>query len=156
DQQSTTGHKKHDKIAKGDRNKPGRVEHEYNQRAIKAAEVLQSLTNVSDNKIPDKLLQRAEAIAVIPNMIKGAFGIGGRYGKGLVAKRTDNGRWGAPAFISIGGGSFGAQLGVNETDLVLVFTDKAGVDSLEKGMSLKLGVDAAVTAGPVGRSGEAG
>ncbi len=133
----------------------GKVEHEYQQRATKAAEVLHSLTGSSDNRIPDTLLRRAEAIAVIPDMVKGAFGIGGTYGKGLVAERTKGGRWSAPAFISIGGGSFGLQLGVNSTDLVLVFTDKAALDSLGSGMSLKLGVNAGVTAGPIGREGEA-
>jgi lipid-binding SYLF domain-containing protein len=133
----------------------GKVEHEYQSRAVKAAEVLQNLTQASDNRIPDTLLGRAEAIAVIPGMVKGAFGIGGTYGKGLVSERTADGRWGAPVFISIGGGSFGFQLGANATDLVLVFTDRAALNSLEKGMSIKLGVDAGVTAGPIGREGQA-
>jgi lipid-binding SYLF domain-containing protein len=89
-------------------------------------------------------------------MIKGAFGIGGRYGKGVVAQRLDNGRWSAPAFIEIGGGSFGAQLGVSSTDLVLVFTDRKALSLLEGGKDLKLGVDAGAVAGPVGRTAEAG
>jgi len=93
---------------------------------------------------------------VIPHVVKGAFGIGGRYGKGVVSQRMADGRWSAPAYIQIGGGSFGAQLGVEATDLVLVFTDRKALDLLEEGKDLKLGVDAGVTAGPIGRAAEAG
>ncbi len=125
-------------------------------RISKAAAVLRELTATPDKRVPSELLERAEAIAVIPHMMKGAFGIGGRYGKGVVAQRTDSGRWSAPAFIQIGGGSFGAQIGVSATDLVLVFTDRKALDLLSGGKDLKLGVDAGVTAGPVGRSAEAG
>jgi len=126
------------------------------ERASKAAAVLQDLTAAADKKIPNELLERAEAIAVIPNMIKGAFGIGGRYGKGVVAQRSDSGRWSSPSFIEIGGGSFGAQIGVTSTDLVLVFTDRKALSLLDGGKDLKLGADAGVAAGPVGRSAEAG
>jgi lipid-binding SYLF domain-containing protein len=114
------------------------------------------LTSGGDKRIPAELLERAEAIVVIPNMVKGAFGIGGRYGKGVVAKRLERGRWSAPAFVQIGGGSFGAQIGVSSTDLVLVFTDAKALDLLAGGKDLKLGVDASVVAGPIGRSAEAG
>jgi lipid-binding SYLF domain-containing protein len=141
---------------KNDADTDDKTMHEYRERAYKAGQVLDSLTAAGDNRIPERILGRAEAIAVIPDMIKGAFGIGGRFGKGLIARRMEDGRWGAPAYISIGGGSFGAQLGVSSTDLVLVFTDRDAVNSLEKGMSLKLGVDAGVSAGPIGRSAEAG
>jgi lipid-binding SYLF domain-containing protein len=125
------------------------------ERVAKATEVLQSLAGVPEKGIPDKLLSHAEAIAVIPNMIKGAFGFGGRFGKGVVSQRI-NGRWTAPSFVEIGGGSFGAQLGVSSTDLVLVFTDRKALSLLESGNDLKLGVDAGVVAGPVGRTAEAG
>jgi len=126
------------------------------ERATKAADVLIDLTATSDKKVPNELLERAEAIAVIPHVIKGAFGVGGRYGKGLVSQRIENGRWSTPAFIEIGGGSFGAQLGVSSTDLVLVFTDRKALSLLEGGKDLKLGVDAGIVAGPIGRSAEAG
>ena len=131
-------------------------ERDVTDRLTKSTEVIQDLTRAEDKKIPDGLLQRAEAIAVIPHVVKGAFGIGGRYGKGVIVERLSNGRWSAPAFISIGGGSFGAQIGVSATDLVLVFTDRNAVDTIAKGTSLKLGADAAVVAGPIGRSAEAG
>lgn len=126
------------------------------ERVSKSAAVLHDLTGTADKKVPNELLERAEAIAVIPNVIKGAFGIGGRYGKGVVAQRSDSGRWSAPSFIEIGGGSFGAQIGVTSTDLVLVFTDRKALSLLDGGKDLKLGVDAGVAAGPVGRSAEAG
>jgi lipid-binding SYLF domain-containing protein len=134
----------------------GTVEKDGYDRVMKSSEVLQDLAGATDRKIPNELLERAEAIAVIPHMMKGAFGIGGRYGKGVVSQRTDNGRWSAPSFIQIGGGSFGAQLGVSATDLVLVFTDRKALRLLEGGKDLKLGVDAGIAAGPIGRAGEAG
>ena len=89
---------------------------------------MQDLTGSADKRIPNELLERAESIAVIPQMIKGAFGIGGRYGKGVVAQRLDSGRWSAPAFIEIGGGSFGAQIGGSATDLVLIFTARKALE----------------------------
>jgi len=139
-----------------DKDKSLKHSKEASERIAKSADVLQDLTATKDKKVPNELLERAEAIAVIPNMIKGAFGIGGRYGKGVVSQRAENGRWSAPSFIEIGGGSFGAQLGVSSTDLVLVFTDRKALGLLEGGKDLKLGVDAGVTAGPIGRSAEAG
>jgi lipid-binding SYLF domain-containing protein len=152
-QETTGGY--HDKDAKH-HGATGKYDKDASDRAAKAAAVLQDLTVSSDRRIPEEILQRADAIAVIPHMIKGAFGIGGRFGKGLVSERNESGRWSAPAFIEIAGGSFGAQLGVQSTDLVLVFTDRKALDLLEKGKDLKLGVDAGVSAGPIGRSAEAG
>jgi lipid-binding SYLF domain-containing protein len=132
------------------------AEADVSDRLANATEVIQDLTRAADRKIPDDLLARAHAIAVIPHVVKGAFGIGGRYGKGVVVQRLANGRWSAPAFISIGGGSFGLQIGVSATDLVLVFTDRNAIDTIAKGTSLKLGADVAVVAGPLGRTAEAG
>jgi lipid-binding SYLF domain-containing protein/peptidoglycan hydrolase-like protein with peptidoglycan-binding domain len=126
------------------------------ERIAKATEVLQDFTTSPDKKIPNELMERAEAVAVIPNVVKGAFGIGGRYGKGVISQRLPNGRWSAPAFLQIGGGSFGAQLGVSSTDLVLVFTDRKALSLLEGGKDLKIGADASAVAGPIGRSAEAG
>jgi len=134
----------------------GKTDKDGAERVSKAATVLLELTASADRKVPNELLERAEAIAVIPHMIKGAFGIGGRYGKGVVSERAANGRWSPPAFIEIGGGSFGAQIGATATDLVLVFTDRKALDVLEKGKDLKLGVDAGIVAGPIGREAEAG
>jgi len=129
---------------------------EGSERIAKSTEVLQDLTTTADKRIPNELLERAEAIAVIPHVIKGAFGIGGRFGKGVISQRLPNGRWSPPAFVEIGGGSFGAQLGVSSTDLVLVFTDRNALSLLEGGKDLKIGADASAVAGPIGRSAEAG
>jgi lipid-binding SYLF domain-containing protein len=124
-------------------------------RAENAATVLAEIMEAPDQGIPDALLKKAYGIAVIPHVVKGAFGIGGRYGKGLVAQRNANGGWGTPLFIEIGGGSFGFQLGVEATDVVMVFTNREGIQPLLKG-KLKIGADASATAGPVGRKAEAG
>jgi lipid-binding SYLF domain-containing protein len=127
---------------------------DYADRAREAGSVLTEIMNIPEGGIPDTLMAKAQGIAVIPHMVKGAFGIGGTYGKGLVAQRLANGKWGTPAFVEMGGASIGFQLGAEATDLVLVFTNDDGLKSLLKG-KVKLGADASVAAGPVGRKGEA-
>ena len=128
---------------------------EYTERAQKAAEVLSSLMHTPDKGIPQELMENAYAVAVIPHVVKAALGVGGRFGKGLVAGRTGSARtWGTPSFVEIGGGSFGFQIGGSATDLVMVFKNEKGFNSLLDS-KLKLGADASVAAGPVGRSGEA-
>jgi lipid-binding SYLF domain-containing protein len=125
------------------------------ERALRAAEVLEAAVQAEDGSIPQELLQRAWGVAVIPHVVKGALGIGGRWGKGLVVQRHEDGSWSSPAFVTIGGASYGFQIGVEATDLVLVFTDRSGLDSLLDD-KLKLGADATVTAGPLGRKAEVG
>jgi len=125
------------------------------ERAQTAANVLAEIMGAPDQGIPEGLLKKAVGVAVIPHVVKGALGIGGRYGKGLVAQRNADGGWGTPLFIEIGGGSVGLQLGVEATDVVMVFTNSAGIQPLLKG-KLKLGADASATAGPVGRKAEVG
>jgi len=124
-------------------------------RAANAAAVLGEIMDAPDQAIPEGLMKKAYGIAVIPHVVKGAFGIGGRFGKGLVAQRNADGGWGTPLFIEIGGGSFGLQLGVEATDVIMVFTNHAGIQPLLKG-KLKIGADASATAGPVGRKAEVG
>lgn len=124
-------------------------------RAETAANVLAEVMDAPDQGVPEALLKKAYGIAVIPHVVKGAFGIGGRYGKGLVAQRNADGGWGTPLFIEIGGGSIGLQLGVEATDVIMVFTNSEGIQPLLKG-KLKLGADASATAGPVGRKAEIG
>jgi len=123
------------------------------ERAVKAADVLTEIMQIPENGIPNELMERAEAIAVFPHVIKGAFGVGGEFGHGLVSERRADGRWSAPSFVKIGGGNFGLQLGVQSTDLVLVFTSRDGFKGLLDG-KVKLGADAAVAAGPVGRKAQ--
>jgi len=125
------------------------------ERAVKAAQVLTDVMNAPDQSIPNELMERAEAIAVFPHVVKGAFGVGGEFGHGMVSQRMANGRWSAPAYIKIGGGSFGFQIGASSTDIVLVFTDRKGYEGLLSG-KVKLGADAAVAAGPVGRNAQVG
>jgi lipid-binding SYLF domain-containing protein len=136
------------------RTSPGKQTDE-SMRAEHAGSVLGEIMEAPDQGIPEALLKRAHGIAVIPHVVKGAFGIGGRYGKGLVAQRNAGGGWGTPLFVEIGGGSFGFQLGVEATDLIMVFTNSDGIRPLLKG-KLKIGADASATAGPVGRNAEAG
>jgi len=124
-------------------------------RADNAATVLSEIMEAPDQSIPEALLKKAYGIVVIPHVVKGVFGIGGRYGKGLVAQRNVDGGWSTPLFIDIGGGGFGPQLGIEATDVVLVFTNRDGIKPLLKG-KLKIGTDAPATAGPVGRKAEVG
>src|SRR5207253_334999 len=88
------------------------------ERAAEAANDLNEVMNIPENAIPEELMARAHGIAVIPHVVKGAFGIGGEWGKGLMSQRNEDGRWSRPAFIEIGGGSFGFQIGVQASDIV--------------------------------------
>lgn len=125
------------------------------ERAADAVNVLTEIMKIPENSIPEDLMARAHGIAVIPHVVKGAFGIGGQWGKGLMSQRREDGTWSAPAYIEIGGGSFGLQIGVQANDIVLVFTDEDGIKGILKG-KVKLGADASATAGPVGRKAEVG
>jgi len=125
------------------------------ERALSAANVLLEITKTPESGIPQDLLNHADAIAVIPNVVKAALGVGGRHGKGIVARRLPNSDWGAPAFIEVSGGSFGLQIGVSVTDVIFVFTNDDGLKGLLDD-KVELGGDAGVAAGPVGRSAEAG
>jgi lipid-binding SYLF domain-containing protein len=124
------------------------------ERAQKSADVLAEIMSIPEGSIPDDLMERARGIAVIPHVVKGAFGIGGSYGKGLISQRQSNGRWSTPAFIDMGGGSLGFQIGVQATDVILVFTNEEGIKSLLSG-KVTLGGNASVAAGPVGRQAKA-
>jgi len=126
---------------------------EVMDRLQDSAKVLDQLMNVPENNIPETVLAKARCVAVIPSMVKGGFVIGGRHGRGVVTCRTGHG-WSAPAFLTLSGGSWGAQIGVEEVDLVLLFMNQRGVDSLMKD-NFKIGVDASLAAGPIGRSAEA-
>jgi lipid-binding SYLF domain-containing protein len=123
------------------------------ERATQASNVLTEIMNIPEKAIPDELMARARGIAVIPHVVKGAFGFGGQWGKGLMSQRREDGSWSAPSYIEIGGGSFGLQIGAQASDIVLVFTDESGIKGLLKG-KLKIGADASATAGPVGRKAE--
>lgn len=119
-----------------------------------AVRVLREVMQAPDRAIPRELLSGAEAIAVIPEVIKAGLFFGGRSGEGLIAVRTAEGTWSNPVFIRLRGGSVGFQAGVSATDVVLVFRSGRSVDSIVHG-KFTLGADAAVAAGPVGRATQA-
>ncbi len=114
-----------------------------------ATEVFQQIMATPDKAVPQDLLASAQCIGIIPGEKKFAFGVGGSYGKGLVTCRTPHG-WSAPLFISIGGGSYGFQIGGQSSDIVMVFRNRNGVSSLLSD-KFKIGADATAAAGPVGR-----
>jgi lipid-binding SYLF domain-containing protein len=123
-------------------------------RLMTATQVLEELSKMPEQNIPAWLLERAYAVAVVPDVIKVGLGIGGRRGKGALVIRKDNGDWSNPIFINLTGGSFGFQVGVQSTDVVLVFTSRQSIEGIVGG-KVTLGADAAVAAGPVGRQSSA-
>jgi lipid-binding SYLF domain-containing protein len=123
-------------------------------RVLTATQVLNELVQVPEQNIPAWLLERAYAVAVVPGVIKVGLGIGGRRGKGVLVVRRDNGSWSNPVFVNLTGGSFGFQVGVQSTDVVLVFTSRQSIEGIVGG-KVTLGADASVAAGPVGRQGSA-
>jgi lipid-binding SYLF domain-containing protein len=119
-------------------------------------DVLEALQAVPERGVPPVLLADAQGVAIIPNVIKAGFVVGGRGGHGVVLTREPDGSWGRPAFVSLGGASVGLQAGVQSTDIVLVFKTRNALDRILKGKGkLTLGADVAVAAGPVGRQAEA-
>jgi lipid-binding SYLF domain-containing protein len=120
------------------------------ERFVDAAEVLEIFTTDEQNGIPADILQRARGIAVIPKVIRGGFIFGGRRGRGLLAIRSPNGEWSNPAFVTLTGGSIGAQFGAESADVVLVFANDRAVRNIASG-KFTLGGDATAVAGPLGR-----
>ena len=125
---------------------------EQRNRLDAATDVIKDLGKIPEG-IPAEMLRSAKGIVIIPNVIKGGFIVGGRFGRGVVLVRR-NGGFSPPLFVTIGGGSVGFQAGVQSMDLVLLFRTQRSLDNLLKG-KLTLGADANVAAGPVGRHGEA-
>ena len=123
------------------------------RHAQEAAEVFTEIMNVRERAIPKELLDKAEAIAVFPDVIKAAFIFGGKGGQGLISRRTARG-WSAPAFFNIGGGSFGAQIGATKTDYVLLIMNQEGLKGLLED-KFELGGEIGIAAGPVGRDAAA-
>lgn len=121
-----------------------------------AVEVLDDLSRIPGRCIPPALLQEAQGVAVIPDVVKAGLVLGGRYGRGVLLVRQADGTWSNPIFLSLTGGGVGWQIGVQSTDLVLVFQTRNGLDRVLKGKSkLTLGADLAIAAGPLGRQAEA-
>ena len=124
------------------------------KRVESSITVLEDIQTIPDKVIPNYLLQKAQGIAIIPSVLKGAFGFGGRWGKGVMMVRTEKGTWSDPCFITLAGGSVGMQLGGQATDFVLIFKTRRSIENVASG-KLTIGADASATAGPVGRNAEA-
>jgi lipid-binding SYLF domain-containing protein len=121
-----------------------------------AAEVVRAFSTIPLAAIPPAMLRDAKGVAVIPHVVKAGFLVGGRFGRGVVLARRPDGGWGEPVFVTLAGGGFGLQAGIQSTDVILVFKTEYGLRRvLQGGGKLTLGGDAAVAAGPVGRQAEA-
>ncbi len=127
--------------------------HDEIEQTTKAAIVFREIMSAPDKAIPRRVLNEADCMAVFPQVIKAAFGVGGRGGRGVAVCRTPAG-WSAPAYFNIGGGSFGFQIGVESTDYVMLFMTPESARSLLQN-NIKLGGNISVAAGPIGREAEA-
>jgi lipid-binding SYLF domain-containing protein len=123
------------------------------RRLREAATVFGEVMAAEDSAIPEAILGKAEGIAIFPSTVKAGFIFGGMRGRGVLSARTKTG-WSAPAFLTLTGGSFGLQIGGEAADIVLVINDRRGLENLVRNQ-FKLGADAAVAAGPVGRDAQA-
>lgn len=124
------------------------------ERATNAVRVLSEIRRMPEDSIPDKLLDEAKAIVVIPDSLKAGLVIGGRRGHGLMSVKNPDGTWSQPVFVKLTGGSIGFQAGVQSADIVLVFRNDRNLDNIVNG-KFTLGADAGVAAGPVGRNASA-
>lgn len=122
-------------------------------RVQDAGEILNEIMSAPDSGIPDNVIGSADCVAVVPSYLKGAFVVGASYGKGVASCRTARG-WSAPAFFRIEGGSFGFQIGGQAVDLVMLIMNERGMREL-LASKFKLGANASVAAGPVGRHADA-
>ena len=123
-------------------------------RAANAVRVLDEIRAIPEQGIPDKLLDEARAVVVIPDTLKVGLVIGGRRGHGLMSVKLPDGTWSQPAFVKLTGGSIGLQVGVQSSDVVLVFRSDRNLNNIVNG-KFTLGADAGVAAGPVGRNASA-
>lgn len=126
---------------------------EASKKAADAARVFDQVMDAPDRSIPRELLDRAEAVAVFPGVLKAGFVVGGRGGSGLISRRVTGG-WSAPAFFKLGGASVGLQIGASKTDFVLLFMNEDAVRGLLED-KFEMGGEASAAAGPVGRSASA-
>jgi lipid-binding SYLF domain-containing protein len=132
----------------------GSAREDATDRLDNATQVMHEIMGMPDKGIPEEVLEHAKCVAVVPHMVKGGFVVGGKGGKGVATCRTANG-WSAPAFITISGGNWGLQIGVEAVDLVMIIQNEKGMQKLLES-NFHLGADASAAAGPVGRHAEAG
>jgi lipid-binding SYLF domain-containing protein len=132
----------------------GTAKEDSAERLRMSSEVLTQIAHAPDKGIPDEVLSHAKCIAIVPHLVKGGLGFGGKHGRGVATCRTAEG-WSAPAFISVGGGSWGLQIGVESVDLIMLIMNDKGMEQL---LSSKFQVsgEGSAAAGPVGRHASAG
>jgi lipid-binding SYLF domain-containing protein len=133
---------------------PAFAQHKELERLESATTVFEEIMDAPDNAIPRAILEKAEAVAIIPNTVKAGFIFGGHRGKGVISARNEDGTWSQPAFLTLTGGSFGLQIGGQTVDLVLVIMNRTGLEKLLEN-EFKFGGDASAVVGPVGRDAEA-
>lgn len=124
------------------------------ERLSMASDTLTAMINTPDKGIPEEVLSNAKCIVVIPHLVKGGFVFGAEHGRGVASCRTPQG-WSAPAFVSLGGGSWGLQIGVEGVDVVMLVMNDNGLQHMLSS-KFKVGADASASAGPVGRHASAG
>lgn len=124
------------------------------QTVEKASLVLRDLMQAPEHNIPSEVLQNSAAIVIIPNLVKAGFIAGGRHGTGVMLNRQEQ-SWSPPIFVSISGASIGAQLGVQSSDIIMVFNDQDKVEEMLNSTDFTIGADASVAAGPAGATGKA-
>jgi len=135
--------------------RPAAAQQDEREKLQKSLEVLGTLVKTPDEEVPAYILDRAEAIVVIPTLVKGGFVVGAEHGKGVMSVRNRAANsWSAPSFVSLTGGSVGWQIGLQSVDLVLLVMNREGIDKLLDS-EFKFGANASVAAGPVGRSAQA-
>jgi lipid-binding SYLF domain-containing protein len=133
---------------------PAQADSRTDQRLADSRAVFESFTFLNEQSIPGWLLERAYGVVVVPRVLKGALGIGGRGGRGVMSVRNPDGSWSYPVFVTLAGVNFGFQIGVQSTDVVLVLMSARSVEGIAGG-KITLGADASVAAGPIGRSATA-
>lgn len=134
------------------------VQDDATQRLQSAADVLKQIASSPDKGIPDEVVKNAKCVVVIPNLLKAGLIVGGKYGRGAAVCRTakkQNGGWSAPAFITIGGGTFGPQIGAEGVDLVMIVMNDKGVEALTSS-KMRMSLEGSAAAGPVGRHATVG
>lgn len=140
-------------LAQQDRERSTKKAQAAAEQSAKAARVFDEIMGTREKSIPRDLLDKAEAVAVFPSVLKAGFIVGGRGGRGVISRRVAGG-WSAPAFFDLAGGSFGLQIGASSTDFILLFMNQNAVESL-LGDKFEIGGEGSAAAGPVGRSASA-
>jgi SH3 domain-containing YSC84-like protein 1 len=124
------------------------------ERLTRSSEVLDQMVSAPDKGIPEEVLAKAKCIAIVPHLVKGGLGFGGKHGRGVATCRTADG-WSAPAFISVGGGSWGLQIGVESVDLIMLVMNDKGMEQMLSS-KFQISGEGSAAAGPVGRHASAG